>query len=92
MIRTLQPFFQNVQKRLVKSPKIYIRDTGILHHLRGLQSQHALEGDVLKGASWEGFCIQQVLSRIKPAVLPYFYRIVAGVEIDLLLLNRSLHL
>ena len=89
LLRTLQPYFPNVQKRLVKSPKLYIRDTGILHYLRGISSSMELEGDILKGPSWEGFCIQQVLSMIKPSVLPYFYRTSAGAEIDLLLLKGN---
>ena len=89
LLRTLQPYFPNVQKRLVKSPKLYIRDTGILHYLRGISSSMELEGDILKGPSWEGFCIQQVLSMVKPSVLPYFYRTSAGAEIDLLLLKGN---
>lgn len=89
LLRTLQPYFPNVQKRLVKSPKLYIRDTGILHYLRGISSSMELEGDILKGPSWEGFCIQQVLSMAKPSVLPYFYRTSAGAEIDLLLLKGN---
>lgn len=89
LLRTLPPYFPNVQKRLVKSPKLYIRDSGILHYLRGVHGLLELEGDVLKGASWEGFCLQQVMSMLKPSVLPYFYRTTAGAEIDLLLLRGN---
>jgi hypothetical protein len=89
ILRTLHPFHVNVQKRLVKSPKIYVRDSGILHYLRGIDSLESLEGDLLKGASWEGFVIQQVISLIKPSVLPYFYCTGSGAEIDLLLLKGN---
>lgn len=89
LLRTLQPYFTNVQKRLVKSPKLYIRDTGILHNLRGISSQHDLEGDLLKGASWEGFCIQQIMALLNPSILPYFYRTAAGAELDLVLVKGN---
>lgn len=89
LLRTLQPYYTNVQKRLVKSPKLYIRDSGILHQLRGISSQFDLEGDVIKGASWEGFCVQQVLSMLNPSVLPYFYRTAAGAELDLVLVKGN---
>lgn len=89
LLRTLYPYHPNVQKRLVKSPKIYIRDSGLLHYLRGIQSLADLEGDMLRGASWEGFVIQQILSLIKPSVLPYFYRTGAGAEMDLVLVKGN---
>ena len=89
LLRTLQPYHANVQKRLIKSPKLYIRDSGMLHYLRGIDSLSDLEGDVLKGASWEGFCLQQVMAMLKPSILPYFYRTAAGAEVDLLLLKGN---
>lgn len=89
LLRTLQPYHGNVQKRLVKSPKLYIRDTGILHLLRGIGGYHALEGDILKGASWEGFCLQQLMALLHPSILPYFYRTAAGAELDLVLLKGN---
>lgn len=89
LIRTLQPFHTNQQKRLVKSPKLYIRDSGLLHLLAGIDTLNALEGDVIKGASWEGFGIQQIVSMLKPTVHPYFYRTAAGAELDLLLVQNN---
>jgi predicted AAA+ superfamily ATPase len=89
LIRTLQPFHTNQQKRLVKSPKVYIRDSGLLHLLAGIDTLNSLEGDVIKGASWEGFGIQQIVSMLKPTVHPYFYRTAAGAELDLLLVQNN---
>lgn len=89
LIRTLQPFHVNKQKRLVKSPKLYIRDSGLLHLLSGIQDLNALEGDIIKGASWEGFGIQQIVATLKPGIQPYFYRTAAGAEIDLLLVQNN---
>lgn len=79
----------NVQKRLVKSPKFYIRDSGVLHYLRGIGSHHELEGDVVKGASWEGFVVQQLLALSHPSWLPYFYRTSSGAEVDLVLVKGN---
>lgn len=89
LIRTLLPFHANVQKRLVKSPKLYFRDSGVLHYLRGITSLEQLEGDMLKGPSWEGFVIQQIMALLKPELLPFFYRTSAGAEVDLVLLKGN---
>lgn len=89
LIRTLHPYHANHQKRLVKSPKLYIRDSGLLHLLSGISSLNALEGDILKGASWEGFGIQQLLAILKPGLQPFFYRTAAGAELDLLLVQNN---
>ena len=61
LIRQLAPYFPNVKKRLVKSPKIYIRDTGILHSLLNIENKDELTGHPIKGSSWDGFVVEQVL-------------------------------
>jgi uncharacterized protein len=87
MIRQLQPFFGNVKKRLVKSPKVYIRDTGILHTLLKIYSNDDLFANPVLGASWEGFCLEQILALKPPKYSAYFYRTqsAAAAEIDLVL-------
>jgi hypothetical protein len=85
LITRLQPFFHNVKKRLVKSPKIFIRDTGIMHRLLRLESYDQLTGNPLFGHSWETFVINQV-RLVKPDALDlYFYRTHAGAEVDLVI-------
>jgi len=90
LIRRVQPYFVNSSKRLVKSPKVYIRDSGLLHTVAGIERQEDLEGYVLKGNSWEGFVIQQVIAQLKPGVYPYFYRTQDGTELDLVLVKGIL--
>lgn len=87
LIRTLKPWHSNAGKRLVKSPKIYIRDTGMLHYLLGLSNYNQLLGHPQAGNSWEGFVIQQILGAIPAQVQPYFYRTAAGAELDLVLVK-----
>jgi predicted AAA+ superfamily ATPase len=89
LIRTLKPWCNNSAKRLVKTPKIYIRDTGMLHYLLALNSYEQLLGHPQAGNSWEGFVIQQILSVIPGSIQPYFYRTAAGAEIDLLLIKGN---
>jgi hypothetical protein len=85
MIRQLQPFFANIKKRLIKSPKIYIRDTGLLHTLLKIYSFDDLLANPVLGASWEGFCLEQIIA-LKPTRFDiYFYRTQAAAEIDLVL-------
>src|ERR1019366_3810544 len=83
MLRQLPPWFENLGKRQVKAPKVYIRDSGLLHALLGLDSFHALEGHHKLGASWEGFALEQVL-RITGDREAYFWATHAGAELDLL--------
>lgn len=87
MIRQLQPFFGNVKKRLVKSPKVYIRDTGLLHTLLKIYSYDDLTANPILGASWEGFCLEQIMALKPPSYDAYFYRTqsAAAAEIDLVL-------
>ena len=84
MVRSLQPYSANLKKRLVKSPKIYIRDPGILHALLEIESMDELLGHPVVGSSWEGFCIEQIIAA-KPDWRPSFYRTSSGEEIDLVL-------
>ena len=89
LIRQLQPFYPNIKKRIVKAPKLYLRDTGILHNLLNIQSTDDLEGNPLKGNSWEGFVIEQILQIAGSSHEPYFYRTHQGAECDLVLTKSS---
>jgi predicted AAA+ superfamily ATPase len=89
LIRILKPWHANTTKRLVKSPKVYIRDTGMLHHLLATGSLNQLFGHPQAGNSWEGFVIQQLLATLPPGLQPYFYRTAAGAELDLLLVGSN---
>jgi len=83
VIRQLQPYHLNIKKRLVKSPKVYIRDSGMLHALLNIRSLDELQGHPSVGSSWEGFVIEQIISLLGTKEV-YFYRTNAGAEIDLL--------
>lgn len=87
MVRQLRPFHSNVKKRLVKSSKVLLRDSGLLHALLGLESYEALLGHPSAGASWEGFVIEQLLSQLPSSWEPFFYRTSAGAEVDLVLVT-----
>ena len=89
LVRRLSPWFANVGKRLVKSPKTYVRDSGILHSLLNIQTMDDLLGHPVNGSSWEGFVIENLLSVTPPDVDAYFYRTSAGAEIDLILARGS---
>jgi predicted AAA+ superfamily ATPase len=88
LVRQLQPWFENVSKRQYKSPKVYVRDSGLLHLLLGIGSFDELLGHPRLGASWEGFALEQVLSLAKDAEA-YFWGTHAGAELDLLLLAKG---
>ena len=85
MIRQLQPFHANIKKRLVKAPKIYIGDSGILHALLGINTFDDLMRHSAIGTSWEGFCMEQILNQIPRGWDAFFYRTQAGAEVDLIL-------
>ncbi len=92
LIRRLEPYYLNIGKRLVKSPKTYIRDTGILHCLLNIQSYDDLLGHPIIGPSWEGFVIENILSNLSADQVS-FYRTARGAEIDLVIdwgINRGL--
>jgi predicted AAA+ superfamily ATPase len=85
LVRRLRPFHANVGKRLVKSPKVYVRDSGLVHALLGIGDYNALAGHPVVGASWEGFVIENLLAVAPARTLASFYRTSAGAEIDLVL-------
>lgn len=85
MVRRLPPYTANVRKRLIKSPKLYLRDSGILHTLLNIPDYNTLLGHPVYGHSWEGFCIENILARCKRTVEASFFRTVRGAEIDLVL-------
>ncbi len=89
MLRRLEPFHTNLGKRLVKSPKIYVRDSGLLHYLLGIQSVNDLLGHPSTGASWEGFCIEQICAQLPTGATASFYRTAAGAELDLVVEHGS---
>lgn len=85
LVRRLPSLHTNVKKRLVKAPRIYIRDSGITHALLGIVDYNQLSGHPVFGSSWEGFVIETLLSAAPPATKASFYRTSAGAEIDLIL-------
>lgn len=85
LIRTIRPWSGNIGKRLVKSPKVYVRDSGILHALLSIKTIEDLLSHPVVGASWEGFVVENLLSCLPVGVTPWFYRTSAGAEIDLVL-------
>jgi uncharacterized protein len=88
LLRRLPPYFRNVGKRLTKAPKVYLRDSGLLHHLLNISTAEELANHPSRGASWEGFVIEDVLRRERlahPGTQAFFWRTAAGAEIDLVL-------
>jgi uncharacterized protein len=88
LLRRLPPYFRNVGKRLTKAPKVYLRDTGLLHHLLNISTADELANHPSRGASWEGFVIEDVLRRERlahPGTQAFFWRTAVGAEIDLVL-------
>ncbi len=85
LVRRLPPFQRNVGKRLVKSPKVYVRDSGLVHALLGIKTYNDLAGHPVAGASWEGFVIENLIQAVPERTVASFYRTAAGAEIDLLL-------
>lgn len=82
MVRQLQPWFENLGKRQVKSPKVYFRDSGLLHSLLGISDEDSLLGHPKAGASWEGFALEQMLQTLRPAQA-CFWSVHSGAELDL---------
>jgi predicted AAA+ superfamily ATPase len=90
MVRRLPPYHANVQKRLTKSAKLYVRDTGLLHFLAGLRASHELDGWHRRGASFEGMVIEEIAAwaagrMVRPEL--FFWRTQAGAEVDLLIVD-----
>lgn len=85
LVRRLRPYHANVGKRLVKSPRVYIRDSGLVHALLGIGDLNTLAGHPVVGASWEGFVIENLLAAAPKRSQASFYRTAAGAEMDLVL-------
>jgi predicted AAA+ superfamily ATPase len=88
MLRQLQPWFENLGKRQVKAPKVYVRDTGLLHALLGIASQRDLEHHPKVGASWEGYAVEEVIKALRPDE-SYYWATHGGAEIDLVLFKNG---
>jgi uncharacterized protein len=88
LVRTLRPWAGNIKKRLVKAPKVYIRDSGIAHALLNLTTSDDVLGHPVSGASWEGFALENILSVMPEGTTSWFYRTAAGAEIDLVIEQR----
>ena len=88
MVRQLPPWFENLGKRQVKSPKVYVRDSGLMHTLLGLINQRDLEHHPKVGASWEGYAVEEVLKALQPDEA-YFWATHNGAELDLLLFKHG---
>jgi len=84
MVRQLSPWFENLGKRQVKAPKVYVRDSGLLHALLGITDRHGLEHHPKVGASWEGYAVEEVLKALRPDEA-YYWATHNGAELDLLL-------
>lgn len=85
LIRRLKPWTSNIGKRLIKTPKIYVRDSGVTHALLNIISYNSLLGHPVVGASWESFVIENIMSVIPSGVQAFYYRTTGGAEIDLVL-------
>lgn len=85
LVRRLEPWHSNVKKRLIKSPRYYIRDSGVLHRLLGIDEHNALLSNPILGKSWEGFVIENLHAVLRSRAETYFYRTAAGAEIDLMI-------
>jgi predicted AAA+ superfamily ATPase len=88
MLRQLPPWHENLGKRQVRSPKVYVRDSGLLHTLLGIGSRRDLEFHPKVGASWEGYALEEVLKAMRPDEA-YFWATHQGAELDLLLFKRG---
>jgi uncharacterized protein len=85
LVRRLQPWTTNAGKRLVRAPKIYLRDSGWVHALLNISTRNDLLGHPVVGGSWEGFVIENIMSVVQGRAIPYYYRTAMGAEIDLIL-------
>jgi len=85
LIRQLLPFYANIKKRIIKAPKIYLRDSGLLHSLLNLKSREDVLSHPTAGHSWEGFVVEQIVSNLPDGYGNYFYRTSSGAEIDLVI-------
>src|SRR4030043_1189685 len=89
VVRQIQPYHSNIKKRLIKSPKVYIRDSGLLHTLLNIRTIEDLHSHPSLGSSWEGFIVEQILGILPERWQAYFYRTGAGADIDLVLFDSK---
>ena len=82
LVRRLPAWSGNVGKRLIRAPKVYVRDSGLLHSLLGIREVNDLLGHPSTGASWEGFVVEQIAAHLPTGATMYFYRTAAGAELD----------
>lgn len=87
LTRELAPWFVNTEKRLVKTPKVYVRDSGLLHALLDIPDYKSILGHPVAGGSWEGFVIEQIIAQLPDTIRPFFYRTHHGAEADLVLIK-----
>lgn len=87
LVRVLRPYHFNIKKRLVKSPKVYVRDSGVLHYLNHVSLWKQLFNSVLIGASWEGYVIEQLVQLLNDDITAYYYRTHHGAECDLVIVK-----
>jgi len=87
LIKILQPFYFNLNKRIVKSPKVYLCDTGLLHAILQIENKEELDGHPIKGFSWEGLVISEIMTHLHHSISCYFYRTQDGSELDLVLVK-----
>ncbi len=85
LLRCLKPYRTNIRKRLIKAPRVYIRDSGLVHNLLGIHDGHQLLSHPVVGASWEAFVIENIISVLPRGAELFFYRTLAGAEIDLII-------
>ncbi len=85
LVRRVMPWHENVKKRMVKSPRYYIRDSGVVHRLLGIDDMYTLRSHPVLGKSWEGFVVENIYSVLPRRAEAYFYRTAAGAEIDLVI-------
>jgi hypothetical protein len=89
IVRQLLPFYPNIKKRIIKSPKVYLRDSGLLHTLFSIGSKEELLGHPAAGHSFEGFVIEQIVNILSKKFKTYFYRTSAGAEVDLVIIKGN---
>lgn len=87
IVRQLLPFYPNIKKRIIKSPKVYLRDSGLLHALFNIDNKEELLGHPAAGHSWEGFVIEQIINILSKKYSYYFYRTSTGAEVDLVIVK-----
>ena len=85
LIRQLPPYFSNVKKRIIKAPKVFIRDSGVLHYFMNINTENDMQGHPIKGSSFEGFVIEQIVQMLPDSYNIFFYRTQHGAECDLVI-------